>query len=222
MNGANASANFSSTVQTYAISGTISGAGGANATVKLTGAATATVTASTTGAIYLPRGSANGSYTVTDPEHDRIFNSRLLIKMSGEWRHASAHFRFSAIQTYTISGTISGASGAECNRKIDQSCHRHGYSDCCGGGVYPSTGVTNGFYAVTPSKTGHLFSPASQNVTVSGANVYRRISPLPKTYSISGTLSGGGSSERNRKTDRTNYSNRHIQLNGNSIRSRAY
>jgi hypothetical protein len=72
VNGANATANFGSAVQTYTITGTISGAGGANATVKLTGAATVTVTANSSG-VYSFTGLPNGSYTVTPSKSGRVF-----------------------------------------------------------------------------------------------------------------------------------------------------
>jgi hypothetical protein len=51
-------------ISSYAISGSITGAGGPGATVNLTGAATASVTANASGA-YSFSGVANGSYTVT-------------------------------------------------------------------------------------------------------------------------------------------------------------
>lgn len=38
-------------------------------------------------------------------------------------------------------------------------------------GNYSFTGLTNGSYTLTPSKTGYTFSPASQTVTISSANI---------------------------------------------------
>jgi hypothetical protein len=70
VNGANATANFTST-QVFTISGTISGAAGNGATVKLTGAATATVTANASG-VYTFTNVANGSYTVTPTKSGHI------------------------------------------------------------------------------------------------------------------------------------------------------
>ena len=64
ISGANAVANFTSALLTYAISGTISGPGGAGATVSLTGASTATTTADGSGN-YSFSGLSNGSYTIT-------------------------------------------------------------------------------------------------------------------------------------------------------------
>jgi fibronectin type 3 domain-containing protein len=39
------------------------------------------------------------------------------------------------------------------------------------GGNYTFTGLANGNYTVTPGATGYTFTPASQSVTVNGANV---------------------------------------------------
>jgi hypothetical protein len=186
VNGANASANFSSTAQTYTISGTISGAGGVNATVKLTGTATATVTASASGAYSFP-GLGNGSYTVTPTKTGYTF-SPVSQNVTVNGANASANFS-SAVQTSTISGTISGAGGASATVKLTGAATATVTANASG--VYTFTGVTNGSYTVTPSKTGYMFSPASQNVTVSGTNVTANFSSA-KTYSISGTLSGGG------------------------------
>lgn len=56
----------------FSISGTISGAGGNGATVALSGAASGTVTATTSG-IYIFTGLANGSYTVTPGKTGYLF-----------------------------------------------------------------------------------------------------------------------------------------------------
>ena len=60
------------------------------------------------------------------------------------------------------------------------------------------TGLADGTYTLTPSRTGYTFSPTSQSVTVNGANVTSGVNftatAIP-TYSISGTISptAGGS-----------------------------
>ena len=75
VNGASVTAvNFtSSTGQGYSISGTISGPGGAGATVSLSGASTTTTTADTSGN-YSFNGLSNGSYTVMPSNIGFIFN----------------------------------------------------------------------------------------------------------------------------------------------------
>jgi len=59
------------------------------------------------------------------------------------------------------------------------------------------SGLANGSYAVTPSKSGYTYSPTSQNATVNGANVtgINFTATASATYSISGTITptAGGS-----------------------------
>ena len=58
-------------------------------------------------------------------------------------------------------------------------------------GNYSFTGLANGSYTVTPSKTGYTFSPANQSVTVNGANVtaVNFTAQAIASWSISGTIS---------------------------------
>jgi len=91
--------------------------------------------------------------------------------------------------TYSISGTISptmigtgatvtlsGASGA--NTVADAN------------GNYSFTGLANGSYTVTPSKTGDTFTPVNQTVTVNAANQTGiNFTGQAVAYSISGTVS---------------------------------
>jgi hypothetical protein len=53
-----------------------------------------------------------------------------------------------------------------------------------GSGNFSFTGLANGNYTVTPSRSGYTFSPASQSVTVNGANV--------TSVNFTGTSSGSG------------------------------
>jgi hypothetical protein len=66
-------------------------------------------------------------------------------------------------------------------------------------GNYTFTGLSNGAYAVTPSRAGYTFAPTSQNATVNGANItgvnFTATQQTNPTFSISGTISptAGGS-----------------------------
>ncbi len=179
--GANATANFAT--QTFTISGTISGAGGNGATVNLTGAATATVTATSTGA-YTFTGLANGAYTVTPSKTGFTFTpASAAVTVSGA--NATANF---ATQTFTISGTISGAGGSGATVNLTGAATATVTANPAG--VYSFTGLLNGSYTVTPSKTGFTFTPASRAVTISSANATANFATV--TYTISGTISGTG------------------------------
>ena len=101
-------ANFTSALLTYTISGTISGPGGAGATVKLTGSSTATTTADSSGA-YSFSGLSDGSYVVAATNAGYVFTpASQTVTVSGG--NVVANFA-SALQTYTITGTISGSGG---------------------------------------------------------------------------------------------------------------
>lgn len=73
-------------------------------------------------------------------------------------------------QTYTISGTISPATGGS-GPTVTLSGAASATTTVNGSGSYAFTGLSNGTYAVTPSQAGYTFSPTSQAATLSGANV---------------------------------------------------
>jgi hypothetical protein len=159
--------NFSSAAQAYSISGTISGAGGPGAAVKLTGAATASTT-SDTGGNYTFTGLANGSYTVTPSKAGFVYTpASKAVTVSGA--SVTAVNFSSAAQAYSISGTISGAGGPGATVKLTGAATASTTADT--GGNYTFVGLANGSYTVTPNKAGFVYTPASQAVTVNGANV---------------------------------------------------
>jgi hypothetical protein len=94
-------------------------------------------------------------------------------------------------QTYTVSGTISpsaGGSGATVTLSGSSSASTTANSS----GAYTFSGLANGSYAVTPSRSGYTFNPSSQTATVSGANVtgvnFTANVQSGQTYTISGTI----------------------------------
>jgi Concanavalin A-like lectin/glucanases superfamily len=191
VNGANVSAvNFgSTTAPTYSISGTISGVGGPAATVKLTGTGSASTTADS-GGNYTFSGFANGSYTVTPSKTGYIYTPpSKAVTVNGA--NVSAVNFSSAGQTYSISGTISGAGGPGATVNLTGALTASTTADS--GGNYTFSGLVNGSYTVTPSKTGYIYTPPSKAVTVNGASVTAvSFSSTAQAYSISGTISGAG------------------------------
>jgi hypothetical protein len=171
INGANATANFTS-VAVYTISGTISGAGGNAATVKLTGAKTASVTASSTGQYSFP-GLVNGSYTVTPSKTGYVMSpASQAVTVSG----GNVTANFTAIPVYTVSGTISGGGGPGATVKLTGA--KTATVTANGSGKYSFTGLPNGTYTITPSNGLHVFTPTQQTVTVNGANLTANFSSL--------------------------------------------
>ena len=189
VNGANASANFSTAVPTFTLSGVISGVGGNGATVSLTGASTATTTASSTGAYSFP-GVANGSYTVTPGNAGFVFtptSRALTVKGANLVENFS-----SAAQTFTLSGVISGTGGNRAT--VSLSGAATATTTASSSGAYTFSGLPNGSYAVMPAKSGYMFTPANQAVTLSGANATANFSSAMLTFTLSGVLSGAGGS----------------------------
>jgi hypothetical protein len=174
---------FTSAVITYTISGTINGAGGNGATVILGGAASASTTANASGA-YSFSGLANGAYTVTPSKAGFTFTPASQgVTVSG----ANVIANFGTL-TFSISGTISGAGGNGAAVSLAGASSATTTANALGS--YSFSGLANGSYAVTPSKSGFTFTPASQNVTVNGANVTANFATV--SYTISGTISGAG------------------------------
>lgn len=101
-------------------------------------------------------------------------------------------------QTYSVSGTIgpvTGGSGAT----VTLSGAATATTTANGAGSYTFAGLSNGTYAVTPSRTAYTFNPSAQVATVGGANVtginFTATAQTGQTFSISGTISptAGGS-----------------------------
>src|SRR5690606_29919279 len=110
VNGANVSSiNFTTSQQTWSISGTISG--GANASVALTGAASRTVTADGAGN-YSFTGLADGSYTETPTKAGVTMTPTSRAVTVNGANVGSINFTGSQQQTFSISGTITNGANA--------------------------------------------------------------------------------------------------------------
>ena len=172
VNGANVTvAAFSSVAQTFTVSGTISGTGGNTATVTLNSGTTtvATTTASTAGA-YSFSNVANGSYTVTPTKTGFSFTpTSWAVTVNGASVTVPAFS--SAAQTFTVSGTISGAGGNTATVTLTSGTTTIGNVTSSTAGTYTFSSIANGSYTVSPSKTGFTFTPTSQAVTVNGNNI---------------------------------------------------
>jgi hypothetical protein len=93
---------------------------------------------------------------------------------------------------WSISGTITG--GASSTVTLSGTASATTTADTSGN--FSFTGLSNGPYTVTPSKTGFTFTPVNAAVTVNGANITGvnfTANAIP-TWSISGTITGGASS----------------------------
>ena len=157
--------------QTYNISGTISPAAGGNgAAVTLSGAASATTMADSSGS-YTFTGLANGTYAVTPSHTGYTFSpTSQAVPISGANATGINFTDTPQSATYAISGTISPAAGGS-GAAVTLSGAAGATTVTNASGSYTFSGLAKGTYTVTPSNTGYTFSPASNNVTINAANV---------------------------------------------------
>ena len=168
------SVNFTGTaLPTYSVSGSITpSASGSGATLTLTstgeGGTNTTVTADGTGSFKFPN-VENGTYTLTPTKTGFAFTPpNQAITVSGQ-NIQGLSFTATAVTTYTISGTVSGAVTSGVSMALTGTSS--GSTTTISGGTYSFAGLGNGTYTVTPSLTGYTFTPANQTVTISNANV---------------------------------------------------
>ncbi|MBI5675406.1 MAG: carboxypeptidase regulatory-like domain-containing protein [Nitrospirae bacterium] len=197
------------TVASYNVSGAVttsSGAGLATVSMNLSGTNTnggvvnITTTTNTSGA-YAFAGLLPGTYTLTPSKAGYTFTPAS-VTVSG----ADVTQNF-VVQVYTISGAATTGSGTGISTvsvAIYIGAVKKTVTTAVTTGAYTITDVPVGNYTVTPTKTGYVFTPLNQSVTVSTANVTGvnfnsfTLSGTVKTSNntaISGvlmTLSGGG------------------------------
>ena len=172
MNGANVTAvNFTATaVPTWSISGTVSPvASGPGTTLTLSGTATGTTTADVSGNFTFT-GLNNGTYTVTPSKSGFTFSPTSQPVTVNGANVTAVNFTATAIPTWSITGTVSPVANGP-GTTLTLSGAASGTTTADASGNFTFTGLANGGYTVTPSKTGFMFTPASQPVTVNGANV---------------------------------------------------
>jgi hypothetical protein len=146
-----------STTATFSISGS---AGTSGATVTA-GSASATSDASNN---YSISNLAAGTYTVTPSKSGCTFSPSSQSVTITSSNVTGINFTASCTApTFTISGNA-GTSGVTVTAGSSSTT-----SDASGN--YSMSGFAAGTYTVTPSKSGCTFSPASQNVTITSANV---------------------------------------------------
>ena len=158
---------ISSAATTYSISGAVSGAATSGVTMTLSGASGATTTTGT-GGTYSFTGLASGSYTVTPSKSGCTFSpTSKNVTISGA--NQTGNNFTAAAGSYSISGTVSGAVASGVTMTLSGAA---GATTTTGtGGTYSFTGLANGSYTVTPSKSGYVFSPTNTSVPISGADV---------------------------------------------------
>jgi beta-glucanase (GH16 family) len=94
------------------------------------------------------------------------------------------------VGSFAISGSITPTAGGS-GATVSLSGSSSASTTTSGSGTFSFTGLTNGNYVVTPSLTGYTFTPATQAVTINGANVTGvsfTATVAAATYTISGNI----------------------------------
>jgi hypothetical protein len=113
---------------------------------------------------------ANGTYTVTPSRSGFTFSpASQTVTISGA-NIPGVNFTATPVPTYTISGTVTPTSTGN-GTTLTLSGAGSGTATGDSSGNYSFANLANGTYTVTPTRAGYTFTPASQTVTVSGANV---------------------------------------------------
>jgi hypothetical protein len=157
-------------VASYSISGSITPATiAAGAVVTLSGTAAGTTMADANGH-YSFANLANGAYTVTPAKSSVTFTpSSQSVTVNGA--NQTANFTATAV-THVVSGSITPSTvGASATVTMSEGGSTIATVSADSGGNYAFSTVTDGTYAIAPTKTGYAFTPASRSVTVAGADV---------------------------------------------------
>jgi plastocyanin len=180
MSGAGISAiNFAATptkAGPFIISGSVSSNGLFGITLTLSGASSATVTTDPYGTFEFT-GLANGSYTVTPSRTGFTFSPTSSTQTVSGTDVTGVTFTATPVQSgiYTIFGHVSAVSAGDSTGVIGVTMTLSGTNSATTTtdiyGTYSFTGLANGSYTITPSRTGFFFSPTSSTQTVSGANI---------------------------------------------------
>ncbi len=156
----------------FTLSGTISpAAAGVGAKVMLSGAASTSTTALSDGN-YSFGGLPAGNYTITPTKSGYRFSPASQNETISVGNVAGVNFTGSSTNptTFSISGTISPAAGAS-GATVTLSGTISAVTTADSGGNYSFSGLASGSYAVSPTKSGYSFTPASQSANVTTANL---------------------------------------------------
>lgn len=159
---------------TYNITGKVAlnGTGLADVTVTLTGSASVTATTDSNGN-YLFAGVQNGSHTITPSKAGYTFTPVDITASVNNADVTGQDFIATAVSaaTYNITGKVNLNGTGLAGVTVTLTGGGSGTTTTDANGNYLFTGTQSGAYTITPSMTGHIFTPASQSITVSNADV---------------------------------------------------
>ncbi len=164
------SAQATASAGNFAISGAISpSAGGNGAALTLSGVSSASATADSSGN-YTFTALANGTYVVTPSHAGYVYTPATQAVTINGTNVTGVNFTATPQQTFSISGAISPITGGA-GATVTLSGPAAATSTSSSAGTYTFTGLLSGSYTVTPTSRGFSYTPPSQQVTLSAANV---------------------------------------------------
>ncbi len=170
------SAQATASAGNFAISGAISpSAGGNGAALTLSGVSSASATADSSGN-YTFTALANGTYVVAPSHAGYVYTpATQAVTVNGTvtingTNVTGVNFTATSQQTFSISGAISPITGGA-GATVTLSGPAVATSTSSSAGTYTFTGLLGGSYTVTPTSRGFSYTPASQHVTLSAANL---------------------------------------------------
>ena len=151
----------------FGLSGTVTpSSGGAGTTVTLGGTATASTTTNAAGNFSFS-GLTNGTYSVVPSKAGFAFTpGSRVVTVNGA---NVTGVNFTASVARTISGNLTPAAAGAGSIVTLSGTGQTTTADSTGRYVF--TGLTSGNYTVAPSKSGHVFTPANEIVTVASTDV---------------------------------------------------
>jgi Domain of unknown function (DUF4082)/Bacterial Ig domain len=172
---------------TFDLGGRIAGIGGGGATVSLSGTLNTGTTADANGN-YNFAGIVNGTYTITPSNPGVTFTPVTQTVTLNGLSLNNVSFTASVVNPMSISGTISGGAGAAVYLTGPASVSVNADSS----GNYTFTGLLAGTYFVTPALAGYIFTPNSQQVTLTsssamGVNFTSQLCPCTTIWQPSAT-----------------------------------
>lgn len=178
---------FTSVAPTHALSGRITGPFSAGVLVELSGAGTASTVTDGAGN-YAFTDLPSGAYTVTPRRTGAAFlpGSRAVTVAAADVSGQD----FASAATHKISGRVTGDVLAGVTVALTGAAEASATTDATG--HFEFADLLDGSYTVTPALGGAGFSPASQAVTVAGADVTTLLftASAAPTYRVSGTIGG--------------------------------
>jgi Bacterial pre-peptidase C-terminal domain len=172
---------------TFSISGNVATSGAAAISGVTINYGSGSVTTDASGN-YTISGLANGTYTLTPSLSGATFSpTSMSVTVSSANVTGQNFVGTLSATTFSISGNIATSASAAISGVTVS--YGSGSATTDASGNYTISGLANGTYTLTPSKTGFTFSPTSLSATVSGANVTGR--NFVGTATVTGGLANG-------------------------------